>query len=188
MAEMLADLVCLKDYIELHILHPINIMHSTWFGSRCGIPFAQRKPLCITLQFEPHKCLLIKIVVPASRRIVRILLKLAVFADSLRAGVKSRTAAVLQVSQDSLQHFWVFVSSTVSVPVLRTCLQRFCKLATSPSASSMLRLLTALRWLLIIAGDVELNPGPTPQCKTIVCASQQSLLRINFDIVFIVNQ
>ena len=145
-----------------------QVLHSTCFhrnGSRRGIPFVQ-KPLCITVLFEPHKCLLIKIVVPTSRRIVRMLSKLSVFADSLRALVKSRTAAVLQVSQDSLRRFWVFASPTVSVPVLRTCLQRFCKLATSPSASSMLRLLTALRWLLIIAGDVELNPGPTPQSKT----------------------
>ena len=121
------------------------------------------------MQFEPHKCLLIKVVVPTSHRIVCILSKLSVFADSLRAVVQSRTAAVLQVSQDSLQRFCVFARPIVSVPVLRTCLQRFCKLATSPSASSMLRLLTALRWLLIIAGDVELNPGPTPQSKTSLC-------------------
>ena len=86
------------------------------------------------------------------------------YQHSPRALVKSPTAAVLQVSQGSLQRFWVFASSIV-VPVYRTCiicLQRLCKLAASPSASSMLRLLTALRWLLIVAGDVELNPGPIP--------------------------
>ena len=149
-----------------------QVVHSTCFhrnGSTRGIPFAQRKPLCVTVLFEPHKCLLIKIVVPTGQRIVRILSKLSVFADSLRAVVKSRTAAVLQVSQDSLQHFWVFARPTASFPVPETCLQRFCKLATSPSASSMLRLLTALRWLLIIAGDVELNPGPTPQSEALCC-------------------
>ena len=167
--------VCLEEYLQTlctctwSSYNTTQVLHSTCFhrnGSRRGIPFAQRKPLCITVLFEPHKCLLIKIVVPANRRIVRILSQLSVLADSLRALVKSRTAAVLQVSLDSLQRFWAFARPTVSVPVLRTCLQRFCKLATSPSASSMLRLLTALRWLLIIAGDVELNPGPTPQSKT----------------------
>ena len=90
------------------------------------------------------------------------------YEHSLRALVKSPTAAVLHVSQDSLQRFWVFASSIV-VPVYRTCiicLQCLCKLAASPSASSMLRLLTALRWLLIVAGDVELNPGPITQGET----------------------
>ena len=168
--------VCLEEYLQTlctwSSYNTTQVLHSTCFhrnGSRCGIPFAQQKPLCVTVLFEPHKCLLIKIVVPTSRRIVHISSKLSVFADSLRTLVKSRTAAVLQVSQDSLQRFCVFARPTVSVPVLRTCLQRFCKLATSPSASSMLRLLTALRWLLIIAGDVELNPGPTQSealCKT----------------------
>ena len=44
---------------------------------------------------------------------------------------------------------------------VRSCaadLFRLLKLATP----SMLRLLSALRWLLIVAGDVELNPGPVP--------------------------
>ena len=87
------------------------------------------------------------------------------YQHSLRALVKSPIAAVFDFSQDSLQRFWVFASPT-AVPVLKlctVCLQRLCKLATSPSASSTLRLLAALQWLLIVAGDVELNPGPIPQ-------------------------
>ena len=166
------------------IQYTTQVLHSTCFnrnGSRSGKSFAQQRRLCVTVLFEPHKCLQIKIVVPMSHRIVRISSKLAVFADSIRVLVKSRTAAVLQVSQDSLRRFRVFASSTGSFPVpgtclqvLRTftfCLQHFCKLSTSPSAFSMLRLLTALQWLLIIAGDVELNPGPISQSKAIVFAN-----------------
>ena len=83
--------------------------------------------------------------------------------DIRRALVESPTATVLQVSHDYLQRFWVFASPTVA-PLLRSSmirLQRLWKLA-SPSVSSMLRLLLALNWLLIVAGDVELNPGPVP--------------------------
>ena len=70
----------------------------------------------------------------------------------------------LVLGHDYLQRFWVFASPTVA-PLLRrcmTCLQRMWKLA-SPSVSSTLRLLLALGWLLIVAGDVELNPGPVSQ-------------------------
>ena len=84
------------------------------------------------------------------------------YQRSLFALVQSPTSTVLQFSQDSLQRFWVSANPTVA-PALRTCqvfLQRLCKLAASPSASSMMRLLVALHWLLIVAGDVELNPGP----------------------------
>ena len=84
--------------------------------------------------------------------------------DIRRALVESPTATVFRVSRDYLQRFWVFASPTVA-PVFRSCmirLQRLWKLA-SPSVSSMLRLLLALNWLLIVAGDVELNPGPVPQ-------------------------
>ena len=77
--------------------------------------------------------------------------------------VKSPTATVFQVGNDSLERFRMFVEPIVD-PVLRTCtvhLRRTWKLA-SPSAASMLRILLALNWLLIVAGDVELNPGPLP--------------------------
>ena len=84
--------------------------------------------------------------------------------DIRRALVESPTATVFHVSREYLQRFWVFASPTVA-PLLRSCmirLQRLWKLA-SPSVSSMLRLLLALNWLLIVAGDVELNPGPVSQ-------------------------
>ena len=73
------------------------------------------------------------------------------------------TATVFQVGHDSLQRFWVFVDPTVS-PVLRTCTihLRRSKLASTTTTAPMLRLLLALNWLLIVAGDVELNPGPVP--------------------------
>ena len=48
---------------------------------------------------------------------------------------------------------------------VRSCAVDLCRLLKSatPSLVSMLRLLSALRWLLIVAGDVELNPGPVSQ-------------------------
>ena len=96
--------------------------------------------------------------------------------------VKSPTAAVFQASHDSLQRFWVSADPTVA-PVLRTCtctvhLYRSWKLA-SPSAASMLRLLLALNWLLIVAGDVEQNPGPgEPKVYLLVdmAASKEQML------------
>ena len=78
-----------------------------------------------------------------------------------RALVESPTATVFRISHDYLQRFWVFASPTVA-PLLRSCMIRLQRLA-STSVSSMLRLLLALNWLLIVAGDVELNPGPVPQ-------------------------
>ena len=75
--------------------------------------------------------------------------------------VESPTATVFHVSHDYLQRFRVFTNPTLA-PLLGRCLQRMWKLA-SPSVSSTLRLLLALGWLLIVAGDVELNPGPVPR-------------------------
>ena len=68
-----------------------------------------------------------------------------------------------KVCQDSLQHLRM-ITSTFAATV-RSCavdLYRLVK-STSPSLASMLRLLIALHWLLIVAGDVELNPGPVSQ-------------------------
>ena len=88
--------------------------------------------------------------------------------DIRHALVESPTATVFHASHDYLQRFWVFASPTVA-PLLRrcmTCLQRMWKLA-SPSVSSTLRLLLALGWLLIVAGDVELNPGPVSKGEVV---------------------
>ena len=89
--------------------------------------------------------------------------------DIRHALVESLTAAVFHVGHDNLQRFWLFASPTVA-PLLRSCmihLQRLWKLA-SPSVFSMLRLLHALKWLLIVAGDVELNPGPVLQGEVVI--------------------
>ena len=83
--------------------------------------------------------------------------------DIRRALVEAPTAAVRHVSHDYQQRFWVFASPTAA-PEPRSStvyLQRLWNLA-SPSVCSMQRLLRALGWLLIVAGDVELNPGPLP--------------------------
>ena len=91
----------------------------------------------------------------------------------------SPTAAVFQVGRGSLQCFWVFVEPTIA-PVIRTCTDypRSWKLGC-PSVASMLRLLLALNWLLIVAGDVELNPGPVPPGEP----KTYTLLRLSVDSV-----
>ena len=85
--------------------------------------------------------------------------------DIRRALVEAPTATVRHVSHDYQQRFWMLASPTAA-PELRGCTVHLQQLP-SPSVSSMLRLLTALRWLLIVAGDVELNPGPVSQGEVV---------------------
>ena len=80
-----------------------------------------------------------------------------------RALIAAPTILVRHASRDNLPQLCVLASPTAA-PELRSSvvyLQRLWKLE-SPSVSSILRLLRALGWLLIVAGDVELNPGPVP--------------------------
>ena len=78
----------------------------------------------------------------------------------------SASAATIRAGRDSLQCLWVSTKPPV-LPKLQTCkiqLHRLCQMLASPSTTApMLRLLLALNWLLIVAGDVELNPGPLPK-------------------------
>ena len=87
------------------------------------------------------------------------------YSDTLSMLVKSPTsAATIQAGRDSLECLWVSTKPSVT-PILQTCTLQWHRLCTSASPSStapMLRLLLALNWLLIVAGDVELNPGPLP--------------------------
>ena len=83
------------------------------------------------------------------------------YSDNLNALVKSPTStAMIQAGRDSLRCLWV--STKPSLTILRICAIQLHRLWTlaSPSTAPMLRLLRALKWLLIVAGDVELNPGP----------------------------
>ena len=83
------------------------------------------------------------------------------YSDTLSTLVKSPT-----MIRDSLQCLWVPTKSPAT-PILRKCTIQLHRLLTlaSPSSAPMLRLLRALKWLLIVAGDVELNPGPLPAGK-----------------------
>ena len=87
------------------------------------------------------------------------------YSDTLSMLVKSPTsAATIQAGRDSLECLWVSTKPSVT-PILQTCTlqwHRLCTLASPSSTAPMLRLLLALNWLLIVAGDVELNPGPLP--------------------------
>ena len=85
------------------------------------------------------------------------------YSDTLSALVKSPT-----MIRDSLQCLWVPTKPpAAATPILRICAIQPHRLLTlaSPSSAPMLRLLRALKWLLIVAGDVELNPGPLPPGK-----------------------
>ena len=157
----------------------------------CGVPVEQQLLFCNNKRIDPYKSLQMQNVVnnPSitfSQRIVRNqrqLLQIMYtytaaattfslafyhtcgYQHSLHALVKSPAATVLHISQDSLQRFWVFASPTVvNVPVLKT--RTVCLQPPLCSTSAMLRLLTALQWLLIVAGDMELNPGPISQGET----------------------
>ena len=84
------------------------------------------------------------------------------YSDILNTFVKSpASAAMVQPCCNSL---WVSTKPSFS-PILQTYTIQWHRLWTFASLSTtvpMLRLLLALNWLLIIAGDVELNPGPLP--------------------------
>ena len=81
------------------------------------------------------------------------------YSQSLCTSVKSPG----KVCHDSLQRFRLDTDSSFATTV-RSCAVDLCRLLklANPSLASMLRLLSALRWLLIVAEDVELNPGPVP--------------------------
>ena len=85
-----------------------------------------------------------------------------------RALIVAPTILVRHASHDNLPQLCALASPTAA-PELRNSivyLQRLWKLE-SPSVSSILRLLRALGWLLIVAGDVELNPGPVTPGETV---------------------
>ena len=107
------------------------------------------------------------------------------YSDTLSMLVKSPTsAATIQAGRDSLECLWVSTKPSVT-PILQTCTFQWhclCTLASPSSTAPMLRLLLALNWLLIVAGDVELNPGPLPKgefCRRFLFLRHSSLCRLH---------
>ena len=83
------------------------------------------------------------------------------YSDNL--STLANSAATFQAGRDSLQYLRVstepFVNSKLQICTI--WLNRLWTFAGPWTTVSMLRLLLALNWLLIVAGDVELNPGPS---------------------------
>ena len=82
---------------------------------------------------------------------------LSLHADNFSA--LSTSAAMIPASRDSLQCLWVSTKPFVIQ------LRHLMTLGSPSNTAPTLRLLLALNWLLIVAGDVELNPGPLPSGK-----------------------
>ena len=88
------------------------------------------------------------------------------YSDIVSTFIKSpASAAMVRAGRDSLKCLRVSTKPFFSQTCTVQWPHNLWTFASPSTTAPMLRLLLALNWLLIVAGDVELNPGPLPMSE-----------------------